>query len=128
MREAAAAVERVGRGVSRVAATGTTTARTPSSPVVPGIARDDDELVDRVAFDDEALLAREHDVVAVGRAPSPSYVGRVERPVRSDDRERARQLAGGDGAEPARTLLGGAGLAHGGNELRDGREQRARAR
>ena len=124
MREAATAVEAVhGRGAVR-RATGTTTARTPSSPLVPGLARDDDELVDRVAFDHEALLAVQDRAVAVERNGRRRRRPGSNEPPRFGDRERAAQLAGRDRAEEARPLLGGRGLAHGGDVLRDGRQER----
>ena len=68
--EPPAAVERVRERACASPRPGTTIACTPSSPEVPGIARDDDELVDRVAFDDEPLLARR----ARRRSPSNTTV------------------------------------------------------
>ena len=93
--------------------------------VVAGLisyAGDHHELVDRVALDDEALRARQHGVVAVER-DRRGDVGGVERSRLLGDREGARHLARRNVAEEMRPLLRRSGLAHCGNELRDGREQ-----
>ena len=106
VREAAAAVERVGRACDRGAPTGTTTARTPSSPA--------------------ARASRATTTISSTASPSTTqrFVARRARrrrrrlvtvadvrpgrtiPSGSDDRERAGSSPGRDGAEEARLLLG----------------------
>ena len=92
--------------------------------LVAGEARHDDELVDGVALDDEALGAAEQGVGAVERQRRLD-VARVERSDRFGDRQRARQLSRRDRAEELLLLVRRARFADGRDELRDGREQRA---
>ncbi len=87
-------------------------------------ARDDDELVDRVALDDEALLAVQYRPVVLegdGRARGRG----IERAGLLGDCERALHLAGGDRAEEPCSLLAGSRFAHRRHELRHRRQQRS---
>ena len=113
---------------SSTAATGTTTARTPSSPAVAGSRA-------TTTSSSTASPSTTKRFVPASTASSPSKatvastVGRIERAA-SPRRSRASPVSSPAATAPrnVRLLLGGAGLAHRGHELRDGGEQRARAR
>ena len=121
MREPAAAVERVNGACSR-RGTGTTTACTPSSPVEPAPGRP--RRARRPRRPRRRIASRRTARVGAVEIDRRRDRGGIERAARLGDGERAGELARGDGAEEAGLLLGGAGLAHGGDELRDRREER----
>ncbi len=118
---------RQGPAVVWVAATGTTTAHTPSSPCVPSTRATTTSSSTASPSITNRFSPVEHGAVRARTRPSLSHSGGVVRAAVLGNCQRALDLAGGNAAEEPGTLFGRSRLPYRRYELGHGRQQCARS-